>query len=162
MSSNEEGHPSILKESYYTNYVNCTPHKNKTKMEETTYDAKDKKNYNPTEGKEPTQGTTSLKDEQGKLAIPRMTADSQLETTPSGCILGHSTSGDGMDCGAWIIYISILGFYTARVLGWGSYGYDRCSVLVLTGVLKFLLSPLLPSVNVNVRLVSILSSGVLH
>ena len=45
-----------------------------------------------------------------------------------------------------ISYKSILGFYAVCVVGWGSYGSGRCSVLALTGVYKFLLSLLVPNV----------------
>ena len=33
---------------------------------------------------------------------------------------------------------SFLGYCAVCVLVWESYGYDRCSILVLTGVLKFI------------------------
>jgi hypothetical protein len=34
-------------------------------------------------------------------------------------------------------YYFYLGCITARGVGWESYGYDRCSVLVITGIFKF-------------------------
>jgi hypothetical protein len=39
----------------------------------------------------------------------------------------------------WPNLCSLFAFLMVRGVGWELYGYDRCSVLVITGIFKFLL-----------------------
>jgi hypothetical protein len=73
------------------------------------------------------------------MANPSTTISYQLDTTTYGHVLGHSRSGAGMEMLTLDSSFSLLGCLAVCIVGWGPYGSGRCSVLVLTGVLKFLL-----------------------
>jgi hypothetical protein len=86
---------------------------------------------------------TKVREEQSttepyELANPRMKDCNEMDTTAPSSILVHSRDRSGMDCRAWII-LFFPGLPRCMCCGSEVVWFNRCNVLVITGIFKFLL-----------------------